>query len=80
MTNERAVQLLSQMFLIQFNEEEHEALAMAIDALGKEPNFGKWINDTHYPGWTCSKCNYHDGNKTDRYCPSCGTRMERNIK
>lgn len=35
MTNEQAVQLLSQMFLIQFNEEEHEALAMAINALGK---------------------------------------------
>lgn len=28
-----AVNLLSQMFLAQFSEEEHEALGMAIDAL-----------------------------------------------
>ena len=33
MTKEKAVSLLSQMFLIQFSKEEHEALAMAINAL-----------------------------------------------
>lgn len=33
MTVDKAVSLLSQMFLIQFSKEEHEALAMAIDAL-----------------------------------------------
>lgn len=32
---EKAVSLLSQMFLIQFDKDEHEALAMAIDALNE---------------------------------------------
>lgn len=36
MTKRKAISLLSQMFLIQFNKEEHEALAMAIDALNKD--------------------------------------------
>ena len=36
MTKEKAVSLLSQMFLIQFSKEEHEALAMAIDALNAD--------------------------------------------
>ena len=36
MTKEKAVSLLSQMFLIQFSNEEHEALAMAIDALNAD--------------------------------------------
>ncbi|WMI80921.1 hypothetical protein [Anaerotignum sp. MB30-C6] len=31
----KAVSLLSQMFLIQFDKDEHEALAMAIDALNE---------------------------------------------
>ena len=36
MTVEKAVSLLSQMFCIQFSKEEHEALAMAIDALNAD--------------------------------------------
>lgn len=36
MTKEKAVSLLSQMFLIQFSKEEHEALAMAIDTLNAD--------------------------------------------
>lgn len=36
MTKEKAVSLLSQMFCIQFSKEEHEALAMAIDALNAD--------------------------------------------
>lgn len=39
---------------------------------------GEWINDTRYSGWTCTHCNYHDGNKTDNYCPNCGARMKHN--
>ena len=37
---------------------------------------GKWINDIRYPGWTCTHCNYHDGNRTDNYCPNCGASMK----
>lgn len=36
---------------------------------------GEWINDTRYSGWTCTHCNYHDGNKTDNFCSNCGARM-----
>lgn len=42
-----------------------------------EPKVGKWINDIRYSGWTCTHCNYHDGNRTDNYCPNCGAKMER---
>ena len=37
---------------------------------------GEWINDTKYSGWTCTNCNYHDGNATDKYCPNCGAKMK----
>ena len=37
---------------------------------------GEWINDIRYSGWTCTHCNYHDGNKTDNFCPNCGARMK----
>ena len=50
MTKEKAVSLLSQMFLIQFSKEEHEALAMAIDALNAdrktEPNCSEKPNNS----------------------------------
>ena len=36
---------------------------------------GEWMNDTRYSGWTCSNCDYHDGNATDNYCPNCGADM-----
>lgn len=42
-----------------------------------EPKVGEWINDTNYSGWTCTNCDYHDGNATDNYCPNCGAKMER---
>lgn len=35
LSTEKAVSLLSQMFLIQFDKDEHEAIAMAIDALNE---------------------------------------------
>ena len=58
MTKEKAVSLLSQMFLIQFSKEEHEALAMAIDALNAdrktEPQYHADV-----------ECNYKD-------CDNCG--------
>lgn len=37
---------------------------------------GEWINDTRYLGWTCSNCNSHEGNATDRYCYYCGAKMK----
>ena len=37
---------------------------------------GHWINDIHYPNWTCSECGDHEGNKTDKYCHICGAKMD----
>ena len=37
---------------------------------------GHWINDIDYAGWTCSECGDHEGNKMDKYCHSCGARMD----
>lgn len=42
----------------------------------EERKEGKWVNDIRYYGWTCTHCNYHDGNRTDKYCPNCGAKME----
>lgn len=50
MTKEKAVSLLSQMFLIQFSKEEHEALAMAIDALNADRKTEPQID--------CKECKY----------------------
>lgn len=42
MTDKEAINLLSQMFLVQFTEEEFEALGMAIDALNNKRKTGHW--------------------------------------
>jgi len=76
-----AVNLLSQMFLAQFSEEEHEALGMAIDALNTlaaRPEMGEWILTPMLPDnhrYKCSICNRHHRERYD-YCPSCGTKMK----
>ena len=49
----------------------------ALHNLSSIEKVGEWINDTNYSGWTCTNCNYHDGNATDNYCPNCGARMKR---
>lgn len=60
MTVDKAVSLLSQMFLIQFSKEEHEALAMAIDALNadrKTENSSEKPNNCE-PQKFCFTCGY----------------------
>ena len=51
-----------------------EAMDSLIELAGERKE-GKWIKDTRYSGWTCTHCNYHDGNRTDNYCPNCGAKM-----
>ena len=66
MTKEKAVSLLSQMFLIQFSKEEHEALAMAIDALNadrKTENSSEIPNNCEDCIW--SVCNYNKAFKDE---------------
>ncbi len=52
--------------------EYHKMIQPLNEELREE---GEWVNDIRYSGWTCTHCNYHDGNKTDKYCPNCGARM-----
>ena len=69
MDAKRAVWLLSQMFLIQFDKEEHEALGVAIDALNenaalkarldKAVELPCKVGDTVYRAvseWECRHC------------------------
>lgn len=57
------------------NGKDRVVLNMAIKALQQERPKGEWINDIRYPGWTCTNCGFHDGNKTDNFCPNCGADM-----
>ena len=83
MTVDRAVSLLSQMFLIQFSKEEHEALAMAIDALnadGKtEQRHGEWIDISEWytPRHKCSICETIVDGYGSNFCSNCGADMRR---
>lgn len=83
MTVDKAVSLLSQMFLIQFSKEEHEALAMAIDALNAdcktEQRHGKWIDISEWytPRHKCSICETIVDGYGSNFCPNCGADMRR---
>ena len=56
----------------------YERLSTAIESIPTIEEWieSEWINDIRYSGWTCKHCNYHDGNRTDKYCPNCGARMK----
>ena len=52
-----------------------------------EVRHGKWIdpeNDDRYTAWHCSRCEYPvktlGGRPDCRYCPTCGTRMDKEDK
>ena len=34
-----------------------------------------WIKNDMFSGMTCSNCNYHQGKNTDKFCKSCGAKM-----
>ena len=60
-----------------------DAIDKMLELIDKEPSadvepvrHGHWINDIGYAGWTCSECGDHEGNKTDKYCPNCGAKMD----
>lgn len=80
MTCERAIILLSQMYLPHFDEEEKEALSLAIEVLS---------SCTSAPFVTCSKCGkkfrrYAERSESNDYgytdyscnCPECGKSYE----
>lgn len=92
MTNQRAIILLSQMYLPNFNDEEKDALTKAIEALTEqEPR--EWIyceDDSGQDGYRCSGCGFfepwyynytnHDFIKKYQFCPSCGAKMKERTK
>ena len=87
LTVERAIVLLSQMYLPQFDEEEKKALSMAIYALektdAKKPTYegdgydenGSLIYDT----WICPYCDerYEVDYDNYKHCPECGQAIDR---
>ena len=84
MTIDRAICLLCQMYLPQFDEEEKQAITKAIEAL-EEVRALKEKNEPKKPRWHghhfCPNCNsivYVNGGK-DIYCPKCGQNLDWNL-
>lgn len=87
MTIEKAINLLSQMFFMRLDEEEHEALALAIDILNKNVLSKEWIVEYNGNGWndywdfTCPSCKkkYERADNVLQdasFCPNCGARIK----
>ena len=60
-----------------FDDDMIYRIKLALNRLPSEVKPGEWINDIRYPGWTCSECGDHEGNKTDKYCHNCGAKMDK---
>lgn len=67
MINQRAIILLSQMYLPEFDEEEKQAIDKAIEALTAQEPMPPVIKENSY-GWKFY------------YCPSCGKEFYQNNK
>lgn len=86
LTVERAIVLLSQMYLPQFDDEEKEALSMAIYALEKQmPKKPTYEGDGYdengnliYDTWICPCCEEYYEVDYDNYehCPKCGQAID----
>ena len=85
MTNEEAINTINSLkqyyndknedSYVGFDNEDNEALTLAIKALEHEPKTGHWIAYTDHQA--CSCCGewiayYDDYN----YCPNCGRKMK----
>ncbi len=87
LTAKRAIVLLSQMYLPQFDDEEKEALSMAIYALEKQiPKKPAYEGDGYdengnliYDTWICPCCDERYEVDYDNYehCPKCGQAIDR---
>lgn len=82
MTNRKAIVLLSQMYLPCFDDEEKQAITMAIEALEKQiPKVAKKVDvqpyfRKHYSNdLACPVCHNRVSVKMN-YCPNCGQRLE----
>lgn len=81
MTNQRAIILLSQMYLPAFDEEEKQAIDKAIEALtAQEPQEPKYpIRKQSKHGWFfyCPKCEIvlNDMSRP-QYCSECGQAVK----
>lgn len=75
MTKELAIKLLRGSVL-GTNEQQHEAIFMAIRALKAEPVMhGRWIED-EYGIPHCSECKAINNTVYRNYCPNCGAKMD----
>lgn len=81
MTNQEAIEklkwLLECSYVDNFEDEENEALEIAIKALEQEPKTGHWIVHPKgvYAHLVCDKClsNAPYDCRTN-YCPNCGAK------
>lgn len=86
LTVKRAIVLLSQMYLPQFDDEEKEALSMAIYTLEKQiPKKPTYEGDGYdengnliYDTWICPCCDEYYEVDYDNYehCPKCGQAID----
>lgn len=73
-TNKRAIILLSQMYLPAFDEEEKEALTLAINTLSDRNPVGKEWNKMRVE-WQCPRC-YQRVRRDDKFCNYCGIALK----
>ena len=81
MTRKEAIEklkvLLECTYIDSFEDEENEAIKMAIKALEQEPKTGHWIMKGRLQNIkTCSVCGYIIRHiECDNYCPNCMAKM-----
>jgi hypothetical protein len=90
MTYEKARNLLSQMFLIQFTKEEHDALGKAIEAITRqipmkiqsdiETSVKAFDGEDKVEMFKCVPCSecgkWIVKNKSRNYCSNCGQAID----
>ena len=73
MTREEANNKIQKIADECLSPQDIKELMRAVEALKQEPKTGQWIEMPI--GFKCSKCNELE-DKTTKYCPNCGARME----
>ena len=76
MTNQRAICLLSQMYLPCFDDEEKDALSLAINTLSNMTPTNPHRNYQYLSDYWC-ECGWHLGRGGSvNFCAKCGRRMK----
>lgn len=87
MTNQRAIILLSQMYIPAFDEEERDAITKAIEALTtqepvkpkiEETILSQRYNDNMFKNYYCGNCGEFLNKviRIDKFCSQCGMAVK----